>query len=205
MSLWRSFALKPSKLMNIGVIGMEEQTPQMKAYCLNCETGYEASIARMLEYNDFTPITAMTERIIVKNGIKKREERALFPGYVLFEALEFNMDNVASFRRNPHFLKVLSYRNGDYALKGEDLEFVGWLKRRQGMISVSKVCKVGDKIRVVDGPLRDFEGLIVSVNKKRNCVAIQLGEGCVMNRIWCSVEYVELEEETGEPINSLII
>ena len=89
-------------------------------------------------------------------------------------------------------LRVLRYEYGACALHGEDLAFVEWLKRYEGLVDVSQVVKVGTKIAFVGGPLVGMEAKVLKVNKSRKTVQIALGgEDAMFRNIWCSIEYVE--------------
>lgn len=55
-------------------------------------------------------------------------------------------------------LKLLSYGDGEYALRGTDLEFIDWIKKNNGIIEMSSAVKVGSMIEFVAGPLKDMNG-----------------------------------------------
>ncbi len=124
-----------------------------------------------------------------EKGLKRVKAR-LLPGYVFFDAEQ--EPDWETIRRFSGVLKVLRYEDGACALRGEDLRFVDWLKRCDGVIGVSEVVKVGTKIAFVSGPLVGMEAKVVKVNKSRRQVEIALGDGDVLFRnVWCSIEYIE--------------
>ena len=85
------------------------------------------------------------------------------PGYVFFDAQdEPDWDLI---RRFSGVLKTLHYEDGARALRAEDLAFVKWLKRYEGMVDVSQVIKVGTKIAFVSGPLVGMEARVLKVNQ----------------------------------------
>ena len=175
----------------------KEQNDRAYVYCAFCSTGYEGKLSAVLDTCGLRAISATTERLVVRGGVERLVRRSLLPGYVLFEAPEELGDQLlAELKRRPYFLSLLTYQDGGRELRGADLEFIGWLRAHDGVMSVSTVYKEGDRIKVASGPLKDYEGCIVSVNRKRRCVAIQLGGNSVMRRIWCSIEYLENKPET---------
>ncbi len=174
----------------MGCTLFDENKP-LNVYCIFCNTGFEDSFDGVFRQLGLQKIEASINRVVRRQGREVTLKRAMLPGYVLFEADELSFERFSALKRCTHFLRFISYPNGDFALRGRDLEFVHWLKRQNGMVDVSRVCRVGTRIRVIDGPLKTYEGCIVEVNRKRNCVAIQIGEGSILSRIWCSVEYVE--------------
>ncbi len=124
-----------------------------------------------------------------EKGLKRVRAR-LLPGYVFFDAEQ--EPDWETIRRFSGVLKVLRYEDGAAALRGEDLLFVGWLKRYEGVIGVSEVVKVGTKIAFVSGPLVGMEAKVVKVNKSRRQVEIAIGDGDVLFRnVWCSIDYIE--------------
>lgn len=120
----------------------------------------------------------------------KRTKARLLPGYVFFDYDGTpDWDTIV---RHTAVLKVLRYEDGARALRGDDLKFVNWLKRYEGMIDVSEVIKVGTKIAFVSGPLLGMEANVIKVNKSRKQVQIALGgDDAIFRNIWCSIEYIE--------------
>lgn len=50
----------------------------------------------------------------------------------------------------------------------------------------------GTKIRFVGGPLADFDGQVLRVNKNRRQVLLSIGSGeGLLRKMWCSIEYIE--------------
>lgn len=120
----------------------------------------------------------------------KRTKARLLPGYVFFDYDGTpDWDTIV---RHTAVLKALRYEDGARALRGDDLKFVNWLKRYEGMIDVSEVIKVGTKIAFVSGPLLGMEANVIKVNKSRKQVQIALGgDDAIFRNIWCSIEYIE--------------
>lgn len=168
-----------------------DENKPLSVYCFFCDTGFEDSFDGAFRQLDIKKIEASVHRVVRRQGKEVTVKRAMLPGYVLFEADEITFERLSALQRCTHFRRFISYPDGDFALRGKDLDFIRWLKRQNGMLDVSRVCRVGTRIRVIDGPLKTYEGSIVEVNRKRSCVAIQIGGGSMLGKIWCSVEYVE--------------
>ena len=87
------------------------------------------------------------------------------------------------------------YDDGEYRLRGADLDFVEWIRRHDGTIEPTKVIKEGTKIRFVEGPLCELNGRVLKVNKSRRQVQIELNNADgLLSTIWCAIEYVEPEQ-----------
>lgn len=77
------------------------------------------------------------------------------PGYVFFDAdTEPTWDRIL---KDSAVLKLLSYGDGEYALRGTDLEFMDWIKKNNGIIEMSSAVKVGSMIEFVSGPAEGYE------------------------------------------------
>ena len=162
----------------------------MEIYCLFCKSGQEGAVIALLKRHGWEAFSPFTVRNVPgENGLKRTKAR-LLPGYVFFDAQdEPDWDLI---RRFSGVLKTLHYEDGARALRAEDLAFVKWLKRYEGMVDVSQVIKVGTKIAFVSGPLVGMEARVLKVNKSRRQVQIALGnEDAFFRSIWCAIEYIE--------------
>ena len=119
----------------------------------------------------------------------KKTARRLMPGYVFFDA-----DTEPAWNRilkDSAVLKLLSYGDGEYALRGTDLEFIDWIKKNNGIIEMSSAVKVGSMIEFVAGPLKDMNGKIIKINRSRRQVQVSFGsENGIISKVWCSMEFV---------------
>lgn len=160
-------------------------------FCVFCLFNTEYSVARILEDQGFDCLIPHSRRVVVKRGVKVSEQRKLLPGYIFIRTDSLTPRQEMIVRRADNVIRILSYQDGSYNLMDRDREFVLWLWDKKGSLDISRVYKEGDRIRVIDGPLKDHEGSIVSVNIKRRCVAIQAADNSLLGRIWCSIEVVE--------------
>jgi transcription antitermination factor NusG len=119
----------------------------------------------------------------------KKTARRLMPGYVFFDS-----DTEPAWNRilkDSAVLKLLSYGDGEYALRGTDLEFIDWIKKNNGIIEMSSAVKVGSMIEFVAGPLKDMNGKIIKINRSRRQVQVSFGsENGIISKVWCSMEFV---------------
>ena len=112
------------------------------------------------------------------------EERVpLLPGYVFFEITEDGtpapgiidavLKALLDFSRIDSVLKLLRYSDGTWRLYGTDNLFAEMLFRTGGNIGLSQAYfDRGDRIRILDGYLKDYEGYITSVNRKNKTVEV---------------------------------
>jgi transcriptional antiterminator NusG len=133
----------------------------------------------------------------VKNGISRTVIRQLLPGYVFFSSENpLNSLEWKQLSDEDYIYKPLSYGDGTKELSGSDLSFVQLLLRNNGLLDISKAVTEGSKARIIDGPLKELEGQIVKVNKRRRCAELEVDAMGIIGKVWLSFE---LLEETGAP------
>jgi len=119
-------------------------------------------------------------------GVLVREEQALLPGYVFLESP--GEPDWRVIRQQGDVLKPLAYADGTQALRGRDLAFVRFLEGSGGFLGLSRAVQEGTRIRVLDGPLKAWEGSIIRVNRRRQAAEVRIdGEG-IVHTIWLPYE-----------------
>lgn len=155
--------------------------------CFFCKSGKEAEVIRHFE------TTFPKARAIAPTRSRYRrtpngaiEERVpLLPGYVFFEITEEGtpapgiIDQVLlallDFRRHDSVLSLLRYNDGSWRLTGDDARFAAMLFQTDGNIGISKAYfDKGNRIRILDGFLKGYEGSIIGVNRKMKTVEVSV-------------------------------
>jgi transcriptional antiterminator NusG len=162
-------------------------------FCLFCETGKETLVETFLKEIGYSVISSVSERNIVKMGHTIKEYRRIIPGDVFFS-------HVSDDGREPDWSKIsefkyvfypLKYSDNRKQLRENDMKFVKWLVRHDGAVRVSKAVQVGTKIKIIEGPLKEYEGNIIKVNRRQKCVCVQINTEGLINKIWLSYECIE--------------
>ncbi len=158
-------------------------------YCLSCFCGQERKVEAFIKQSGYKVVSALAERTIIKKGKRRREFRSLLPGYVFVLSKETPVwrDMV----RFQYITRLLRYSDGSSCLRGKDLEFVRWLQRHNGVIETSKAIQEGTKIKIVSGPLKEYEGKIIKVNKRQKSAAIRIESEKLACTIWLSFDFIE--------------
>ena len=144
-----------------------QRLANINAYCLFCRTGDEQKIVEAINQR-FPDLLALAPlKILPEKRRGKWEDRArtLLPGYIfVFCAGQLPHD----LKRKTHNLyKILQYERGIRTLTGPDADYAMWLHRHHGKIATSKILSVGKTVQVIDGPLQDFAGRIVRLDKHK--------------------------------------
>ena len=109
-----------------------------------------------------------SENIVeMKDGKKKVKNRVFFPGYILIQMSEskearYLVENISG---------VMNFvgANGDpQPLKEDEVtRILGEVEGREGREVVMAPYRVGDAVKVTDGPFADFSGYVNEVNKEK--------------------------------------
>lgn len=163
-----------------------------KAYgCAFCATGREEAAARFIE-KDCPGVRATAVRQVKRrsvNGSTSLITQVAFPGYVFLEA---EPGNEYIFRiRGDSAARLLTSRDHNWRLYGPDERFARWIFSLNGLISLSKAYREGDRVKVVSGPLKDLEGSILRVDKRNQSGQVALMFHNRLVKAWLGFEFVE--------------
>lgn len=163
------------------------------AYCLFTLQGLELNIAEEINNNyDYciaTPLTKMSHRS--RKGQKYDVQEVMLGGYI-FLYLEKGRD-VYKVRSAKNYFKILSRKNDDGKLYGGDLEYAKWVLDVEGMLSVSEAIRLNGKVQIVNGPLKNLEGLIIEYStRNRNC-CIEIDLLGQKIRTWLPFDWIDTD------------
>ena len=153
-------------------------------YVIQTYVGFEHRVKTALERklqetgksNLFGEILLPTEKVMDRlRGKRQTIVRRLFPGYLLAQ-IAFNDESWNLLRSIPKVIGLLGQeRNVPSVIPEEDVRKivqqveVGMAAPRPRVLFI-----VGENVRVVDGPFRDFTGTVESVNSNRSRVRVAL-------------------------------
>jgi transcription antitermination factor NusG len=161
--------------------------------CFFCRTGKEAEVVRRFisEFPDSRAIFPTCTHYRRTRDEAVEERVPLLPGYVFFEVKateaavsqppngdcagrpEWDEGALIAFSGAAHVLKLLRYSNQDWRLHGADDAFAKVLFEAGGNIDTSRAYfDEGDRIRIQSGFLKDYEGSITRVNRKKRIVEV---------------------------------
>ena len=181
------------------ITGMDAIPASVFRGCLFCKSGRESDVAR--RYKKLFPggraVAPMRTRYRRRDGAELEEQVPLLPGYVFFEATisadtaEAGNSALRAFSRTDSVLKLLSYSDGMWRLQGSDDQFARMLLETDGSIGASRAFfDEGNRIRILSGFLKDYEGSIVRVNKRRRTVEASIDFHDKKVSMWLGYELV---------------
>ena len=155
----------------------------MNWYTLRVISGKEEKIKDNILFElDYQNLSSEVSNILIpsenivemKEGKKKVKNKVFFPGYILIEMSESkeakylveNTDGVMNFVGS----------NGDpQTLKDDEItRILGEVEGREGREVVIAPYKVGDSVKVTDGPFADFTGFVNEVNNEKQKVKVSV-------------------------------
>lgn len=145
-------------------------------YVVNTVTGYEYKVKEKLEMminsmelqkNIYRVVVPEQKIVEVKNGVKKERIKKMFPGYVLVEMVM--SDEAWYIVRNTQGVTGFIGSSGKGAkpiplLPSEVDSILGSMGLSR--IDVTKELEVGKKVKILEGPFKNMEGTIESVDMK---------------------------------------
>ena len=164
----------------------EDDTPDSSEegsawYVIHCYSGYENKVRHNLEQRIetmgmkdriFDVVIPTQEEIEVKDGKRRTVERHIFPGYVLVN-MELSEESWYVVRNTPGVTGFVGMGNTPTALRPEEVSQI--IKRMEADAPTVKVTyKVGERVRIVDGPFNDFRGIVAEIDMERTKVRVNV-------------------------------
>ncbi|MCD6402364.1 transcription termination/antitermination protein NusG [bacterium] len=148
-------------------------------YVIHTYSGYEEAVAKALkqrveslgmEDKIFNVLVPKEKKIKIKNGKRKVVEEKIYPGYVLVEMIVTD-DSWYVVRNTPNVTGFVGAGTTPVPVSKEEIEN---LKRRMGVKEPKyKIeVKVGDLVRIIDGPFKDFEGKVSEIDEERGKIKV---------------------------------
>lgn len=165
---------------------------QIFAYgCVFCMTGKEQLVAEYMEQQNTRVLARAVYQTKRHTKIGKTVlcNEVVLPGYVLFEA-PADLDIKPTIPYD-EAISLLTYSDGDWRLYGEDETYARWVFKHNGVIGLSKAYQVGDRIQIVEGPLKDIEGSITRVDRRNRSGQVNLTFGGKQIKVWLGFEIIE--------------
>jgi transcriptional antiterminator NusG len=161
---------------------VEENVPEGPAwFVIHCYSGYENKVRHNLEQRIetmgmkdrvFDVVVPTQEEIEVRDGKRRTVERHIFPGYVLVNML-LSEESWFVVRNTPGVTGFVGMGNLPTPLRPEEVSQI--LKRMEADAPTIKVTyKVGERVRIVDGPFNDFRGVVAEIDMERTKVRVMV-------------------------------
>lgn len=147
-------------------------------YVIQVQSGREKTASAKLRENiersghedAFGQVLVPTEDIVeMRAGQRRNSERRIYPGYVLIE-MEMNEHTWHVVKNTPQIRGFVGVKSDKPSpISQHDADVI--LKRASDAPASPKpktMFEIGERVRVVDGPFSDFNGLVEEVNYEKN-------------------------------------
>lgn len=148
-------------------------------YAIHTYAGYEDAVARNLkqrveslgmEDKIFNVIVPTEKKIKVKRGKRVEEEEKIYPGYVLVDMIVTD-DSWYVVRNTPRVTGFVGSGVHPVPVKTEEVDEL--FRRMKADLPVHTIdFEPEDRVIIVDGPFKEFEGRVAEVDTQRGKVKI---------------------------------
>ena len=158
----------------------KQRLPQQKNwYVIHTYSGYEDAVANGLkqrveslgvEDKIFNVLVPKEKKIKIKGGKRKVIEEKIYPGYVLVEMIVTD-DSWYIVRNTPNVTGFVGVGTTPVPISSQEIEI---LKKRMGVEAPQYKIDVivGDSVKIVDGPFKDFDGKVSEIDEERGKVKV---------------------------------
>jgi len=165
----------------LGVVFSMTETNDKRWYAIHVLSGHEKKVKAYLEsevknsglQDRITNILIPSEEVLeMRDGKKRVKTRVFFPGYMLVEMV-LDKDTQHVILNTPGVTNFVGPKNQPQPLRPEEVDrILGKVSEAKGKELVSAPFRVGDPVRVVDGPFRDFTGYVEEINPEKSKVKV---------------------------------
>ena len=180
----------------------EKIHPDAKWYVIHALSGHELKVKRYIEstvvekglqdliFKVFVPMEDVVE---MQRGKRRTVQKKFFPGYILI-SMVLTKETEAFIRGVPGVMAFIATGDTPVPLTPEDMQ--GIMQRTQKEKAVQKTevpFAEGDSVRVIDGPFKDFTGIVSEVNRERGKVRVMVS---IFGRLTpVDVDFLQLRED----------
>jgi transcriptional antiterminator NusG len=135
----------------------------------------ESEVARMNLSERLSSVMIPSEKVIeVKDGKKKAKVKNFFPGYVLVETV-LDKETIHLILEAPSVLGFVPDKNNPAPLQPDEVRrLIGKMEEKKDVVLVEIPFRMGDAVKVVEGPFNNFSGFVQEVNGEKMKVKVMV-------------------------------
>ena len=154
-------------------------TGEKNWYAIHTYAGYEESVSKNLEQRIeslqmqekiFRVLVPKEKKIKIKGGKRYIVEEKIYPGYVLVEMIVSD-DSWYVVRNTPNVTGFIGSGTTPTPVSEEEIKV---LMGRMGVEEPKYKIefKLGDHVKITDGPFKDFDGKVAEIDEKRGKIKV---------------------------------
>lgn len=157
----------------------QEAHVERRWYAIHTYSGYENAVMRNLKQRIeslgvgdkiFDVVVPIEKKIKVKGGKRVEVEEKIYPGYVLVDMI-VNDDSWYVVRNTPRVTGFVGAGVNPVPLSEEEVNFLFSRMSKDGPKHNIEL-EVGETIQIADGPFKDLEGKVESVDNEKGKVRV---------------------------------
>jgi len=135
----------------------------------------ESEVARLNLGERLSSVMIPSEKVVVvKDGKKKAKVKNFFPGYVLVEAV-LDKETVHLILEAPSVLGFVPDKKNPAPLQPDEVRrLIGKMEQKEGVEMVEIPFRMGDPVKVIEGPFNNFTGFVQEVNPEKLKVKVMV-------------------------------
>ena len=160
---------------------MEDQ--DKKWYVLHVLSGHESKVkayidneASRLGLEEKIPTVLVPSEDVteMKDGKKKVKNKIFFPGYILIEMV-VDKDTLHLIGNTPGVTHFVGSKNKPQPLRPDEVKrILGRVDEAKNRELMTVPFRVGDPIKVIDGPFTDFTGVVKEVSEEKSKLKVMV-------------------------------
>ena len=150
----------------------------MDCYCIMVKTGAEekfksSATEKLAQTGDGSKFYFFKKQMTARSGSSFQEP--LFPGYIFLETENLTRETIETLKKVTGFYHFLFDNTNPHKLNGNDLAYYSNFRQSGEILGLSKAgFDENQRIQIVEGPLKGFQGKIIRVNRRCKRVTVQI-------------------------------
>ncbi len=147
-----------------------------KWYVVRTYSGHENKVKAYLENEvalqglgeKISSVLVPSEKVFeVKDGKKRSRTKTFFPGYILVEA-ELDEKIKHLILNTPSVMSFVGPRGNPVPLRHDEVRrLIGKIEEKKDVEVLEVPFRIGDAVKVIDGPFNNFSGFVQEVNEEK--------------------------------------
>ncbi len=174
-----------------------------KWYVVRTYSGHENKVKAYLENevsqaglgDKVSSVIVPSEKVFeVKDGKKKSKTRTFFPGYILVEAV-LDKGTTHLILNTPSVISFVGPKNAPAPLQAWEVRrLIGKIEERKDVEVIEVPFRVGDAVKVIDGPFNNFSGFVQEVSEEKTKIKVMVSIFGRKTPVELDFSQVELEK-----------
>ena len=180
-----------------------ERVLEKKWYVVHTYSGHENKVKAYLDNeieiaglsDKITSVLVPSEKVFeVRDGKKKSKTKTFFPGYILVEAV-MDKETKHFILDTPSVINFVGPKNEPVPLQPDEVRrIIGKIEERKDVEVSETRFRMGDQVKVIDGPFNNFSGFVQEINDEKMKLKVMVSIFGRRTPIELDFSQVELEK-----------